>query len=89
MNNKIKISAAGNVEIPAYLTIIDKGYKVKCKKNTDKPENEIWYAEKNGNEFTAGSPIELLGVVSMFEVRGSDWKASDKQVEEFLEKYEN
>ena len=89
MNDKIKISAAGNVEIPAYLTLIDKGYKVKWEKNPDNPENEIWYAEKNGNEFNAEGPIELLGVVSMFEARGADWKATDKQVEEFLEKYEN
>lgn len=86
MEKKIILIAAGNVEIPAYLTITSKGYAVRCEK-TDSSGNAFWIAEKNGNVFKASSPIELLGVIGVFENRGIEWHASDKQIEKFQEKY--
>lgn len=85
MSEEVKISAAANVEIPAYLTLREKGYKVYWKRTDE--EKEYWYAEKDNLNFMAEGPIELLGVVGVYELRGQNWKASDAEIDEFMEKY--
>lgn len=75
------IVAAGNVEIPAYLVLVDKGYDVRF------DGRGTWTASKDGSTFSGDGPIEVLGVVSIFESRGEDWKASDQAIDEFLEKF--
>ena len=80
----MKIAAAANVEIPAYLSIKQKGYSVRWEKET---KRECWYAEKNDKIFIADCPIELLGVINVFEFRGENWQASDAEVDEFLKEY--
>ena len=75
------ITAAGNVEVPAYLTLIEKGYEVQW------DGGEYWTARKGENVFGGDGPIEVLGIVCMYENRGEDWKASDKAIDEFLERY--
>ncbi len=83
---KLRIAAAGNTEIPAYLALRAKGYSVRWERR--KEQTEFWYAEKDGREFVAEGPIELLGIVSMFEVRGNNWEATDKEIETFMKQYE-
>ena len=86
MSKEIKISAAANVEIPAYLTLKEKGYSVRWERKDNETEN--WHAYKHDHHFMAEGPIELLGVVSVYEARGENWKASDAEIDEFMEKYE-
>jgi hypothetical protein len=83
---KVRIAAAGNVEIPAYLTLREKGYEVRWERK--KEGEELWFAEKDGCEFVAEGPIELLGVVSLYEIRGENWKATDQETDDFMKKYE-
>lgn len=80
-----RIAAAGNTEVPAYLALLEKGYRVH--KERASADSEFWFASKDGHEFVAGGPIELLGVVAMFEIRGPQWKAKDEEIEAFLKSY--
>ena len=86
MSDKVKISAAGNVEIPAYLVLKMKGFSVRWERGGE--NSETWYAEKENLCFSGEGPIELLGVVDVYETRGNNWKASDEEIDEFLERYE-
>jgi hypothetical protein len=81
------LCAAGNVEVPAYLVLSQKGFTVtSC---DPLGGNDNWYAEKDGLGFQADSLIEVLGLVSMYEVRGANWAAADQEIDEFLAKYDN
>ncbi|HVF85043.1 MAG TPA: hypothetical protein VM821_03595 [Abditibacteriaceae bacterium] len=87
MASKIKIADAGNVLVPAYLTLIQKGLSVRWLNLTDDPEQELWFAEDATREFVADGPLTLLGLVSLHEIRGDNWQASDEQIDDFLGKY--
>jgi len=80
------LCAAGNVEVPAYLALIQKGYTVTS--SSPALVDEGWYADKDGLSYQAGTLIELLGLVSMYEVRGPRWAAKDREIDAFLLKYE-
>ena len=73
--------AAGNVEVPAYLVLVDKGYDVLF------DGKETWTASKEGSTFSGHGPIEVLGIVAVFESQGEDWQASDQAIGEFLERF--
>lgn len=79
----IQITAAGNTEVPAYLALVARGFNVSC------DHQAVWTATKGETGFLADSPLQLLGVVAMFESRGPQWQASDEQIEEFLRKYQS
>lgn len=77
------IRIAGNTWIPALHALHAKGYAL-----------SIWYtlgadgcpvpqydAEKDGRTFSATSPVELLGLVAIWEVRGDDWHFKDGEAE--------
>jgi hypothetical protein len=76
----LHIAAAANVEVPAYLTLKQKGFSVSC-------QESVWSAAKGELAFTGNGPIELLGLVAVFETRGASWKASDEEIEAFLEAF--
>ena len=75
------IAAAGNVEVPAYLVLIEKGFEVEWR------GDQSWTASKGDTKFEGEGPIELLGVVCMYENRGESWQASDKDIDDFLQKF--
>jgi len=81
----VKIHAAGNVDVPAYLTLLAKGYVVTCEWKSDK--EDYWLAEGALGQFGAEDPIALLGVVTVAETRGASWIASDEEIEAFLSKF--
>jgi hypothetical protein len=78
----MRITAAGNTEVRAYLVLIAKGYEI-----IHHDPDDAWVAQKDDNAFGASGPLELLGLVAMAEVRGSGWQATDEEINEFLEKY--
>jgi len=80
----VHIHAAGNVEVPAYLSLLAKGYVVTRESRGDA---DYWLAEGPLGRFGAEGPIELLGVVAVAELRGESWKASDKEIKDFLTKF--
>lgn len=83
----MKLAAAGNTLVPAYLTLKELGYEV-WRRTTETDQDEIWAAAKDGNEFTADNPLELLGLVTMGETRGEEWLATDTEIEGFLKRFD-
>jgi hypothetical protein len=79
------LASAGNVEVPAYLTIRDRGYEVTS--TTDYDHTETWIAESDQARFVAENPLSLLGLIAVFEARGKNWLANDDQIEEFVAKF--
>ncbi len=80
----MRIAAAGNTEVPAYLVLLEKGYEVSRR---IEPSGDTWIATKNGYELTADSLVVLLGVVALAETRGEGWMADDDEIEAFLKRF--
>jgi hypothetical protein len=84
--SKTMIADAGNVLVPAYLALIQKGYSVSCEK-LGSEEEDLWIAENSSNRFVAEDPLLLLGLITLYEIRGEKWQASDNEIEAFLKKF--
>ncbi len=78
------IAAAGNIEVPAYLTLIEHGYSVD---RIDEDGEERWLAKKGGLQLIASCPLELLGLSLLRSERGPRWQARDDEIEEFLKRF--
>ena len=85
MGVKPTIAAVGNTVVPAYLSLLARGYVVR--REGPPAEEELWYAEDEHRRFIAGDLVELLGVVALFETRGEGWPASDEEIERFLSEF--
>jgi hypothetical protein len=85
MAQKTTLAAAGNVLVPAYLALIQKGYAVRSE-NTG-AGNEVWFAENDTHRFIADDPVTLVGLVALHETRGDDWQAPDEEIMNFLARY--
>jgi hypothetical protein len=84
--SKTTIADAGNVLVPAYLALIQKGYSVSHEK-LGSEKKELWIAENSSNRFVAEDPLLLLGLISLYETRGEKWQASDNEIEAFFKKF--
>lgn len=74
----LTIRIAGNTQNPALNTLIEKGYRLWIEPDaSNEVESEFidWNAEKNGRYFSATDPVELLGLVAMWEFRGDEWQS--------------
>jgi len=71
MNAFNRIIAAGNTYNPCLLVLSTKGYLIfaECLSNG----RPLWCAIKDGHEFSAYSPPELLGIVGLWEAFGNNW----------------
>ena len=78
------IAAAGNTEVPAYLTLIDYEYSVD---RVDKDGDEHWIAKKGTLELVADSPLQLLGLHLLRSERGPRWQAADNEIDGFLKRF--
>ena len=85
MKQKLHISGAGNVVVPAYLALQQMGYRVRCEKLASGEED--WIAESDTAVFSAPDVIMLLGLAKLGELRGEDWRASDAEIQDFLKKF--
>lgn len=77
-----RISSAANTLAPAWLAIRHKGYDVSMLSSGD---NELCVAKKGEFEFVAEDTVLLLGLIAMYETRGKNWKATDAEIDEFME----
>jgi len=82
--DEIRLSAAGNTMAPCYYALRELGYTVK---NNRSGETETWYAEKEGQKLAAMDPCMLLGLAKLIEMRGRQWRVSDEQIDEFLNRF--
>ena len=78
------VAAAGNAEVPAYLTLIEHGYSVD---RIDKDGEERWIAKKGALQLVADCPLELLGLSLLRSERGPHWQARDNEIDEFLKRF--
>jgi hypothetical protein len=85
MADKVKIASAGNTVVPAYLSLLEKGYRVSRRACGDR--EETWQAVKGNQEFIAEDTLSLLGLVALFEVRGVNWRAADDEIGTFLSQF--
>ena len=71
-----QIRIAGNTIAPCFTVIKQKGYEIETcvNKNSDDDYFYTWNAVKNSRSFSATCPVELLGLISMWENRGDNWK---------------
>jgi len=83
---KETIASAGNTDTPAYLVLMEKGYKITVTPIEGSRE-ETWTAESDNVCLMANGPVELLGLASMYEQRGSAWKASDEEIDDFVKRF--
>ena len=81
-----RIHAAGNTVIPCLMSVISDGFRVwkefrQCADPTSPlyPGVEEFHAENADFHFSAYSPLELLGLITMRELRGEDWKPTDDE----------
>ena len=82
----MKIADAGNTTVPAYLALLAKGYSVD-RRPASNETGEVWTATSADHGFSADDIVSVLGLVAMFETRGAEWKASDREIEVFLERF--
>ncbi|QBH97744.1 hypothetical protein EKN56_15840 [Limnobaculum zhutongyuii] len=85
MNMKIRI--AGNTASPCYFAIKAKGYQVEIFSYLESEKENEWSFDYNATKddlfFSATSPEELLGLISMWETRGDNWRANEKEADEY------
>ncbi len=79
------IIAAGNIEVPAYLAIGQLGFEIE--RQVSENDKEWWVARKGDEMFSAGSPLDILGLCLMRQIRGEEWKATDQEIDSYLLKY--
>lgn len=75
---KRSLTAAGNLEVPCYKMLKDSGYELTKK-------NGVWTAENDNWILKAESQIELLGLAHLVEKKGDGWRATDDEIEEYIE----
>lgn len=81
MTDRIILSAAGNTLAPALAVARSLGYKV-----TREPTGLRRYKAVNSLcELFADDPLQLLGLIQIFESRGASWHPSDAEVSALLE----
>jgi hypothetical protein len=81
------LANAGNVVIPAYLALLQRGLLVHREPSAVTESGMGWVAENATHRFAADDPVSLLGLVALHETRGSEWQASDEEIDRFLIKF--
>jgi hypothetical protein len=77
------IAGAGNVEAPSMAVLEKLGFVVTCEVSGGAVK---WVALRSDLQLRAESPLQLLGLYSMREHRGADWKPTDGEVESMLKR---
>jgi len=70
----MKLADAMNTYNPALLTIIRKGFDISLLPSKDDNELGNWRATNDSHDFIASDPLKLLGLISIWEVRGENWQ---------------
>lgn len=70
---KVRIASAGNVVDYALEALRSKGYSVVLRPDASEAGMHQCWAIKDGRDFIAADPFEVLGLVTMWEQFGDDW----------------
>ncbi len=74
--DKFQLSATDSTEPSAFELIKEMGFEIT-------KEGDLWIAENYNARFSGGSPLELLGLISLYQAKGDDWQVSDDKLDEF------
>ncbi|MGY3778171.1 hypothetical protein [Isobaculum melis] len=87
MHKTIRI--AGNTECPCYWAIIKKGFEVTISSQLTNVEGSdcrwTYEAQKDDWLFSATTIQALLGLITMWEIRSDDWRASENEKNTYIE----
>jgi hypothetical protein len=73
----LDLAPAGNTDYLALITLQAKGYELT--ENLTAPLELIAEAEKERRRFRGSSWLEVLGLVTLWEMRGDDWQLRDDE----------
>ncbi len=76
--SRYKLSSTGNTEPPAFFQLLEMGFELS-------KFQDFYIAQNPDVEFVANSPLELLGLVALYNAKGENWRVSDEQIDQFLE----
>ncbi len=76
--------STGNTKVPSYLTILKKGYGVSL---SIEDNMAYWTADNGQLTFIANDLDKLLGIITMWEIRGENWKASQSEISGFFKAF--
>lgn len=76
----INISPAANTVVPAILALQAAGFQVQVEEHTIT-------ATSSAGRFMAEDPVAVLGLITLVELRGPDWSASDEEIEDTLARF--
>jgi hypothetical protein len=82
MREKVSLVSAGNTSNPCLLVLRSKGYELQFEQAED--GQSLFLARKDGCEFLGYSPVELLGLVTLWENLGVDWNQQEPDLLGFL-----
>ncbi len=85
MESHERIADAGNTQVPAVLTLRSLGFVVRREAQAS---HELWYAETPALTLMAKDPLSLLGLANLRSSRGTDWKATDREIEDVFCDYD-
>ena len=80
MSLTFRLSEIHDVNNVAIITLSERGYRVWWEAS-ERPSADDWWAEKDGREFVAKSPLGLLGLVALWESRGDEWQKRPEEPE--------
>jgi hypothetical protein len=70
---RVRIADAGDTYNYALAAVYDKGYKVFLYPHPCDDEKQSYWAIASGREFKASDPLELLGLIGIWERFGDNW----------------
>lgn len=81
----IQLGAAANVLAPAILVLEAQGWQLE-----HSPHNQgaRWIARRGIAELLGDDPLQLLSLAAITDTRGTDWEASDLEIDQVKRRYE-
>jgi hypothetical protein len=79
MSENTRIASAGNVLSSALASLRTLGFVV-----TVASDSQLLRAEGPSCTLIAEDPLALLGLAKLYELRGSEWRPTDEELEAFL-----
>jgi hypothetical protein len=73
MSPTFRLSEVHDVSSVTVIILGERGYHVWWEAS-ERPSADDWWAEKEGRQFVAKSPLVLLGLVALWESRGDEWQ---------------
>jgi hypothetical protein len=77
-----RIATAGNVIVPALLTLERLGFTVST------AGASLLHAKRGDEEYVGEDPVAVLGLIKLVETRTWDWKPTDAEIQEVIERYQ-